>query len=973
MIETNLQFLCLRLLREAFGEVGELLEGSVIDSVIRSALRDERCARLPEFQNILKRAGMVKTFSERLKRTASPLLQDEETLPWFADRSLETLRTVYREKLAGAGGIDAPGLFLKFMESSQSPDLQQSIEKWHESLLKKLGNEYNLVIPDAEGFLDVENRLEQNCISILMDRFERVDFGTAIWPDDTADRFQKVTEYWTTLGLAPQVLPLPDDAPESHFLKRFIDEVKVADELQFVSAKSPADEIHSTVDHVLKLLEGGVDADSIAIQTPLQGDFLDQLRDDLTSAGVPLEPASVPLIEFPLVRTVLDIAQAILDDWPVSAVADLLRHPDFQADSITKAGSTDERLKLAQDAERLGNVNGLVNITKLFPARHEAIQKRRKDEIETNYTIYCSSLLRNLEEVVRKPAESLSWNDSVGHFKTIIETLLGPVVMDAPEVAEFWKTLEAASIWCEPDPSTIWSWGEFYRESHLLAEQKYLTANFNTWADENKEAKKVTLSSGSESAGPVEHLLLIGLIEGHFPSRSRIREKLKKMPLFELEALKGIEADEMRLFRRLVGSAGQTLYISRHERDQRGIETESAGFVRNETWQQAPPKPARPLELQLSDHVRHLLKVWQARSRHVSGPFTGDIGLPHVRETLAGHFNGNYIFSPTSLESAALCPFQFFSTYVLGLADEEEENDLETDFIAEGNAIHAILEELHQLEDQPQILLDDIPALLEKLADLIRLKHACPPELADSALGRARWEVEHRRIEQRLAAYHDQLQGDLEPPSKYARGNGKINAHSEFGGDITVIGREVRAGSSRYNLQPLRLREEQTGIDFQVGGRIDRIDGQASEGAARVRLLDYKTGSQISESHIRRRLHLQLPIYAMMVHEKLLNDRRMEVVDVGFWYLKRSKGGYRSIRLWLTDAENGKLDIQSLANEYRSHLQLLVGRIRNGFFPVRPQEYGCQRHCPYGEVCRINEQRQFRDHAPGDKAIQSSR
>lgn len=956
-IESNLQFYCLQLMRDAFGEIGELLEGTKIDAVIRAALRDNRCSELPEFHNLLARPGMVKVLSEKLKRTVAPQYADEESLPWFADKSLERLRLVYQEKLAQAGGLDTPGLFLKFIEKAQTPELQQAISQWHEKLGRKFGPGYALVVPRADTFIEKTETLERAAISILIDGFENIDLGVNLYPDDI-EIFEKYTTPWTDLGLSPQIIAPPEDAPESHFLPQFVAFTLPADQLQFMAAGSPRTEIESVVDHVQQLLEAGFKPDSIAIHTPQRGSYLDQLRDELALAGVPISTSAAPLIEEPLVRTILDTAAAMIHDWPVEAVADLMRHADFQGDKIAGAPSTLELARLAQDCERLGNVNGLETIASLIPARHDATQRQRGHEPEPAYTIFAGSLLRNLAEIVKKPTADCTWAGHVLHFRGMIQELFGPTLLDQPAVQAFWELLENGIGAALPGDESGWAWADFHREAHLRAEQASFTIS------ETAEPG-IQLTVGRETVAEVDHLVLAGMTEGHFPSRSTIRTKLKKLPSNDMAQLKQLQSEELRVFRQLVGPANQTLWVSYYQRDLRGIETKPADFLHTQSWRTAlPVARPNPLAMPESEHMKHLLQVQKARQQGVSGPYTGDISQGTVRETLAARFSPDYIFSPTSLESASLCPFQFFSTYVLGLKNEDEENDLETDFIAEGTAIHAILEELHQLQAQPRLLVDDIPDFLEKLKSLIHKHHACPSDLAETALGRARWQVEHRRIEQRLAAYHEQTGGDLQPPGKYAKGNGRINANTEFQGDITVIGREVRAGGRRHSLQPLVLTEDQTGRRFQIGGRIDRIDGQPDEtGRTRVRLLDYKTGGQISEKQVRRKLHLQLPIYALMVHEKDLAGQRMDVVDIGFWYLKRSKGGYRSIRYWLAETE--PLDIRSLADDYRPHLQWLVGNIRNGYFPVKPQEFGCEKQCPFGDLCRIREQRSARDRHSG--------
>ena len=203
---------------------------------------------------------------------------------------------------------------------------------------------------------------------------------------------------------------------------------------------------------------------------------------------------------------------------------------------------------------------------------------------------------------------------------------------------------------------------------------------------------KITLSSGSQlKTDDAQHLILAGMTEGNFPSRSKIRMALQKTPGLNLKEL---ESDERRIFRRLVGASSESLWISHFQRNQQGIETEPCGFLRDQQWS-SPELPAldQPFPIKdVSEQVIRSIQVFQTRQRAESGPYQGGIQSPVVLESLLQKFGEGYIFSPTSLESASLCPFQFFGKYVLGLAEDDTDDDLSTDFIAEGEAIHSILE-----------------------------------------------------------------------------------------------------------------------------------------------------------------------------------------------------------------------------------------------------------------------------------------
>ncbi len=946
---------CLKILRDAYGEIGRLLERDEIDSVIRTALRDPRFSSRTDLQKLTDRPGSVAILAKKLRDTASQVHAAEEAKEFFHDTSLDVLRAVYQEKLAESAAIDAPGLFLKFLGAYGSPELKRAMDNWHHKVLSQLGEGYSLAVPRADILSNDDEKLTKAIAYLILDGFQAYDFGVTVWKDDSTDRYLKLVEDWTTMGLEAKPVTTQAATIESYFLRESAAPIPpIPESLRFVKAKDPRTEIQAITEYVTKLVEG-YGAESVLIHTPQHGFYVDRLRESLAKSGIGIEGLFSPLIERPLVKAILDVAAAIENDWPTESLADLLRHPHFQGDALALAESTSELNRLAQDIEKLGNINGLITIRQLMLARYEQRRKLRKQKLEPAYTLYATSLLNRLAEIAIKPSSAMTWADSVEHLRNLAGLLFKPSMMEEEAIQEFWKSLENSIGAAVPNDSTAWLWSSFMGEAHMRAELKIVPRP-------DRLTTKITLSSGSQlKTDDAQHLILAGMTEGNFPSRSKIRMALQKTPGLNLKEL---ESEERRNFRRLVGASSESLWISHFQRNQQGIETEPCGFLRDQQWS-SPELPAldQPFPIKdVSEQVIRSIQVFQTRQRAESGPYQGGIQSPVVLESLLQKFGEGYIFSPTSLESASLCPFQFFGKYVLGLAEDDTDDDLSTDFIAEGEAIHSILEELHNVHRQPQDLLLDKPEFESKIHRLIESKHPCPPELADSAFGRGRWEVEHRRVEHRLAAYTSQAEKDLAPPPSSSRGNGKINANTEFAGDLTVLNCEIRADGATQTLDPLKLKEHQTSMSFLVGGRIDRIDGEQFSPEARVRLVDYKTGNPICKKKIKKKLHLQLPLYAIMVHERIKGDLSYQVVDIGFWYLKRSKGGYKSIRAWLFDERTqAAFDVETLKAEYLPFIQNLVGSIRAGHFAVKPREFGCDKNCPISEVCRIRELRNLRD------------
>ncbi len=940
---------CLKLLRQAGISVGKLFGQAQIDEVIRAALRDERCSAIAEFQGVQRRPGQVSRLSDRLKRTAAQEYADPEALPWFADVSLETLRGVYRERLAAAGGVDVPGLFLRFLAESQAAPLQSAIRHWHEKLSDRFGNRYGLVIPAADRLLEDELKFERAISMLLYDGFPEVHLGAHVWPDDDPARVQHLAESWMGVGANLQPIEPSPEVPEYWFIEGIDARARAAlvDEgrLRFVKTRDVQSEIAIVTEHVSTLIEGGIAPGEIEIRTPLGGLFVDHLRESLERAGVPVMPPSARLIDSPQVRSVLDMAEAIAADWPTEALADVLRHPRFRKDAFAAKVSALDAARLALAIERLGNVNGIGLIRRMLLVRLDEEAARRQDgENDIGHALMAVEALTNLETALGQPASAGDWPSRVSEFRGFVGTLFDESFLAEKSIQELFRAFENGIGAAEPGESSSWSWVDFLREGQLRAESRILAAS-------GEEIAAVRIGgSGAEAESAVRHLVLAGMTEGHHPSRAKIRDALMRSDDVDLRTLYD---SQRRRFREAVGAASETLRISFHARNAQGIETEPAGFLRKSPWEFAEAAPRVKGDTDLEPEIRRAIESASLRSRARGGPFDGELFSPQALNSLAGHFGPDYVFSASSLEAFSLCPFRFFGAYVLGLGGEEIDDDLATDYRAEGETIHAVLEDLHRALPVAEIVSWTDEAIQERLELLVSQRHPCPPRLATSELGRARWEVQNVRIVSKLSAYARQVRRDLEPPS--ARSKARSNAATLFDGDFEVLQCELRSGADRGGLERLTIEADAAGMRFRIGGRIDRIDGVPRGDVRGVRLIDYKTGAQITENEVKSRLHLQLPIYAMMVHQSRFGDIEYHVEDVGFWYLKSSKGGYASIREWVSPG--GPLDIGLLRIELEPFLMTLVADLRSGRFPVRPRAFACEDRCDLAELCRIRERR----------------
>jgi hypothetical protein len=943
--------LCLELLKEAGIPTGKLLQQQQIDEVIRAALRDDRCASIAAYQGIQRRPGQVSRLSDRLKRTTAQDYADSEALPWFADPALETLRSVYQEKLAESGGIDAPGLFLRFLNESQSKPLQAAIEHWHENLAERFGGTYALVVPSAERLLEEKLKFERAISLILFDRFPEVHLGSYAWPDDSAERIQNITEDWLTIGAELNPIEPVSDVPEYWFIDSIEtaekDAILASGRLRFVTMKDAREEIEVVTEYVRGLTEAGIQLGDIEIRTPLQGDYVDHLREALEDAGILVRSQPGRLVDCPRTRAALDVAGAIAADWPVEALADLLRHPNFRREAFVAEVSAVELARLALNVERLGNLNGIELIRRMLLVREEEKEARRRTgQKSIGESLIAVEALSNLESALPVPIATASWNRRVNELKRDLHSLFDDAFFADGSIVRLFEALENGVGAAVDGNEAGWTWADFLSEVQLRAES-------SQWNRSKEESSAVRLESGSaETHGNADYSILTGMTEGHYPSRTKIRDALMRSGTVDLKELR---ASELRTFRELVGSARESLWVSYHRRDDSGLELEPAGFLREIEWS-VPDNTISKKTIsrdELEPGIANTIDAARKRLSSRGGIYDGEFANPLALRQLADRFGPDYAFSASSLEAASLCRFRFFGVYVLGLGEGEIDDDLATDYRAEGETVHKVLEDLHRGLPIDELTDLNVEAIEARLTGLVAERHPCPPRLASSDLGRARWEVQNKRIVSKLAHYAIQIRRDLEPPS--GRGKNRSNAASLFEGQFEVLQCELRAGPGSASLTGLTIQADEFGPGFRIGGRIDRIDGDADGDVRRVRLIDYKTGRPITEKELKSKLHLQLPVYAMMVHQSRFGGDIYHIEDLGFWYLKSAKGGYSSIRDWISP--DGPLDVDLLRIEYVPYLQSLVSGIRAGKFAVRPQILDCVDKCDLAELCRIRERR----------------
>ncbi len=202
------------------------------------------------------------------------------------------------------------------------------------------------------------------------------------------------------------------------------------------------------------------------------------------------------------------------------------------------------------------------------------------------------------------------------------------------------------------------------------------------------------------------------------------------------------------------------------------------------------------------------------------------------------------IFSPSSLESWAWCPFTYFTRYVLGLRVEEDEDRFVLSHRARGSAIHRVLERFYT-RVAPTEVFPLVPARRDALLAVLR-----------------------EATERVLATTPEFL--ELDPPLIALAERARIDEDLRC-----FLDAEIEAASPSVP-RHLESRFEKLALDagartIRANGVVDRVDVDPASGALTV--IDYKTGkfkdAKTRPLGLAGGRRLQLPIYVRAARERL--------------------------------------------------------------------------------------------------------
>ena len=261
-----------------------------------------------------------------------------------------------------------------------------------------------------------------------------------------------------------------------------------------------------------------------------------------------------------------------------------------------------------------------------------------------------------------------------------------------------------------------------------------------------------------------------------------------------------------------------------------------------------------------------------ARTDYVSAPgeYEGVVGaMPGLAARFGPHAGDErHTYSPSQLDTYAMCPQRFWSRYVMRV-QQPDEPTLDTPPTAIGLLLHETFERFVKLLrvelGQPQVLEDVTarrPALLSELPDakqrgLELIATAFDQACAATPSSGPFWDGVKRLVAAGLPGQEDAALGTgllaLFVDTELKRSEAGIGARFvEF-----AFGKGKVSTPETPDALPRELDFELPEGSMRLQGSVDRVD----EGLAGLEIVDYKTGAAKSMSEIRDGQAFQLPTY----------------------------------------------------------------------------------------------------------------
>ncbi len=785
-------------------------------------------------------------------------------------------------------------------------------------------------------------------------------------------------------------------------------EIKPADRgdgVEILAATGMQGEVRAVAERVKRLLVGEVAARDITVAFRPLADYAPLVREVFSNAGIPFQcVAPEPLIQQPLIKTLLSVLQLELEDWPFERLYGLLNSGWFRPRWKEWFPQRTPRA-IARLLRQSKIPNGRTAILAAFDtasviAETANVADERAAALRAAIiqSTVCLQRLSELLAPLRQALDARSWAESVTRIAR--ELGIEPVSeeSDGMEALEAWTSFQDLLFVAAGTEEMLGSGRRRLGLSEIFAELTDLLQH-QAMPTPTRQAGVVEVLDAAQVRGlDVPYLFLGGLTESSFPQRggdSFLYTEADRRELNEHGLTLGHRTAqtqaEMLLFYSIVTRARQHLTLSYPAVSLDGQPLSASpyltalrdlfapGAIKYTRIEQLDPVPEVSDMLSLSDlrvvatsealqrrprwfqtlaaaqNYQHwnaaysiLAAVDMSVARFQTRGFTGYEGIithPANLKHLQERFSPQQEFSATQLEGYATCPFRFWVSEVLKLK-EVDAPDQFTDFGRRGDIVHEVLLQLHtQLEPTPDAIPESAVEAFRRL-----LKERLSKELAGSDLLAALLRIEQRLLDEwgheyadQWAHYHESIRetsGAFLKPSLFEVSFGTPHNPEAE----TVIRPHLTLGSAKN--------------ETRIRGRIDRIDVGEVSGQPVFNIIDYKTGRKPSTtaSQMTSGRSLQLVLYALATQRLNLVGQNSIPMQAGYWCLRET--GWAPVNKPPKDGPDGlepHADWLALVDVLDELVPKLAAGIRAGHFPVYNSDSACMSFCPYRTTCRVTQ------------------
>jgi ATP-dependent helicase/nuclease subunit B len=749
-------------------------------------------------------------------------------------------------------------------------------------------------------------------------------------------------------------------------------------------------EVYGIAAEIGRLNEAGTPLSDIAVVFPdLRGDY-GLIEEVFGEFGLPWNAAVGPkLSRAPVIQFLVGIAGLVASGYTRENIVRFIASPYFRND-VVPGGTSRLHAGEVDLVSRYARIDGpRPSWNKSLDWLHNELQEPEKAKNYPGISVHTVERVQEGMRILIRDLDALSGTkslrDHVKGFQNFLTTWNIPQRYTAPDELTKEREIEAYKKFSTRlEALATISW--------LAADERITQQDFSRFISSITEEQDEGARQDSDGVAVLglrecPHLkfpvvFIGGLVEGTFP---RLTTRLPFTNSLEntrmgTRSLAEILREEQYYFIAALLSAQKTVYLSAPLADGEKPLLTSAFFERvrmrtgDQPWPDAGgivPASRRtaavyagteirdgkccaaldviPGSMGVNDLVERINMERFYRRGLCDSPYDGILSDEAIRTVLAERYGPAHVYSPTSLETYASCPFEYFLNRVINLKElpEVEPNLSPGD---RGTAIHDILSTFYRQWRAAGKTRVNPASLIDATEMILRI---ATEELDTYSFQSPLWDAT------RILMLGDRHTG----PGYFERflvheteesDSPLVPSLFEYSFGMGTTGSDDPLSSP----EPVELTSPDGERKVFIRGRIDRIDCTPD---GNFLIYDYKSGSQHPKTRdIEQGTALQLPLY-LLAFEKITGNHG---IGGGYYTIRREVD--RSIvfaeaaaRELMMSRPRVSADFAGMIRHSRDCAFAYIDGIRNGNFPL-PREEKCPNpYCEFKRICRFDPYRVF--------------